>query len=194
MSRFGLKTPCGNCPLRADIPVYLRPDRVSELVDSMRTGWLLPCHKTTVDGEEDEDGFTDRIATEKSLFCAGQLIVMEKENFSHQMVRIGERIGSYDAKAMNMDAPVYDSLAAWAKAARGDTAEDEREHCGVVGDDCEDPPGYSFGGNAVASADEPMCDPACCCGYCGNVMCDSCIGEPDDDGWLRCIHCAEESS
>jgi hypothetical protein len=190
VSNFGLRTPCGNCPLRTDIEVYLRPERVSELVESMRNGYLLPCHKTTVDSDED-DG--ERVATKDSMFCAGQLITMEKEGFSHQMVRIGERIGAYDLTKMNLDAPVYPSLAAWARAARGDDEEGEYEHCDVVSDECEDPPGFMFGGNAVASADAPACPADHTCGYCGKVMCEPCTGEPDDDGTLRCIYCTEES-
>lgn len=96
--------PCDNCPFRNDIPAFLTGERVHEIVYS---NGEFACHKTTVDSEDEEEG---RIETEKSQHCAGLLILLEKEDRPHQMMRICERLGLYDRSKLKMDAPVYDSI------------------------------------------------------------------------------------
>lgn len=65
------------------------------------------CHKTCKI-EEDEDGFggTFVARNENTPHCAGALIFLEKQNAPHQMMRICERLGFYDASKLNMDAKV----------------------------------------------------------------------------------------
>lgn len=96
-------SPCDNCPFRKDKPFPLPADRVEEIRDGLERG-EFPCHKTTVDTE---DG--DRQETDKSLHCAGALILLEKLEQPSQMMRICERIGLYDRTKLKMDAPVYDT-------------------------------------------------------------------------------------
>ncbi|KZX80561.1 hypothetical protein A3715_17080 [Oleiphilus sp. HI0009] len=63
------------------------------------------CHKT-VDYSDESEG---RVK-EKSEHCAELLIMQEKMKAPNQTTRIAERLGLYDHKKLNMDAPVYDSV------------------------------------------------------------------------------------
>jgi hypothetical protein len=105
--KYDKTTPCDNCPFRSDKPFPLAPGRVLEIEQSLVRG-DFPCHKTTVE-TEDEQGFSEREATDKSQHCAGALILLEKLQSPSQMMRICERIGLYDARKLDMSAPVYDS-------------------------------------------------------------------------------------
>jgi hypothetical protein len=102
-----LKRPCANCPFRADIPPYLRGGRVREIERGARAGHDFHCHRTIKYDTEDGRG---RV-TADSERCAGFAIVLEKEGLTTQMMRIEERIGTYDPGANDMGAPVYDSFA-----------------------------------------------------------------------------------
>lgn len=42
--------------------------------------------------------------------CAGALILLEKLDRPSQMMRISERIGMYDRRKLDMDAPVFDTF------------------------------------------------------------------------------------
>lgn len=98
-------SPCDNCPFRKDKPFPLPAERVQEIRDGLQRG-AFACHKTTVDSDDD-DG--QRVDTDKSLHCAGALILLEKTKQPSQMMRICERLGFYDHTKLKMDAPVYDS-------------------------------------------------------------------------------------
>lgn len=111
-----MTTPCKECPFRNDIRPYLTVPRVIEIAASLEADGSFPCHKTTVDVEDDEDGEGRRIATADSEHCAGAMIVLEKMERPNQIMRIMERIGGYDRRKLNMDAPVYDSLEDWIAA------------------------------------------------------------------------------
>lgn len=200
---FKLKRPCPRCPFRSDIDKYLRPERVAEIADSLYGGAEFPCHETT-EHFEGPDGWEERVAVPTSAFCAGALITMEREGFSNQMVRIGERLGMFNVDDLIMDSPVYDSLEEWVASFRDDsitiTHDDgttevmEMEHCGVVTEACEDPPGYSAGGGVALSTEPPTCHPIDdCCTFCGSTMCGACRAEEDtEDGDPQCRYCAEE--
>jgi len=71
------------------------------------------CHKTTVC--DDEGKYTPG---PDSQHCAGALIFLEKQDAPHQMMRICERLGIYDRRKLDMDAPVFGSLAEVRKADR----------------------------------------------------------------------------
>jgi hypothetical protein len=99
--KYELKRPCPKCPCRTDIKPYLRPGRVAEL-----GGGEFACHCTTAPSADGEE----MVETKDSQHCAGMLIMLEKMEQPHQMMRICERIGLYDPSQLDMDAPVYDSL------------------------------------------------------------------------------------
>ncbi len=106
--KYEKTTPCENCPFRSDVRPYLKKARVLEIERGLVRG-DFPCHKTTVP-TEGEDGEGDLRATENSQHCAGALIILEKMERPSQMMRICERLGLYDARKLNMAAPVYDSF------------------------------------------------------------------------------------
>lgn len=104
--KYTKTSPCDNCPFRSDKPFLLGRGRVREIQAALQRG-DFPCHKTTVDCEDDEG--CNRVSTEKSLHCAGALILLEKIEEPSQMMRICERLGLYDRTKLNIGAPVYDS-------------------------------------------------------------------------------------
>lgn len=83
---------------------------------------MFPCHKTVDYSEEDENGGDGRV-TGDSKFCAGALLLMEKEwsddgragAMENQMVRICTRIGSppLDLDALDHTAPGFADLESW---------------------------------------------------------------------------------
>lgn len=98
---YNLKKPCSNCPFRRDSFFPLQPDRVLEIVDD---NVEFACHKTV------DYSSGDGAIKKKSEHCAGLLIMLEKMEQPHQMMRICERIGLYKADELEMDSPVYDSV------------------------------------------------------------------------------------
>jgi len=102
--KYELKTPCSNCPFRSDVKPYIHPERVEEII-----GQEFSCHKTTTCKEQDNNH-------PAAQHCAGSLILHEKMDQPHQMMRICERIGLYDRTKLNMDAPVYDDAEAMIEA------------------------------------------------------------------------------
>lgn len=123
---YTLKSPCANCPFRADKPFYLGAERAEEIADSLRDGSSFYCHKTIAygdesdereneceDEDEDEKNLGQGEITSRSRMCAGALITLEREDSPNQIMRIAERLGLYDRSALDMDAPVYGSLDEW---------------------------------------------------------------------------------
>lgn len=112
---YGMKTPCDNCPFRKEGGIRLHPRRAKEIA----TGdGEFPCHKTTVEDTASEDG--GLVATDNSAFCAGFLIFREKLDHPNQMMRVCERLGMYDARALMENNPavpeVFDSMEELAEA------------------------------------------------------------------------------
>lgn len=106
---FTLTKPCGNCPFRNDISFHLTVERAEEIAHAVTSlDQTFACHKTTREGAEDDDGWSEMEATEKSQHCAGVLIMLEKMEQPNQMMRIAERLGMYDRTKLDMDAPVFD--------------------------------------------------------------------------------------
>lgn len=96
--RFDLTTPCAQCPFRSDVRPYIKAERVEEILIGNQS---FACHKTL-----DKD---HRIHA-NSQHCAGVLIILEREERPHQMMRIAERLGFYDLTKLRMSAPVYASI------------------------------------------------------------------------------------
>ena len=99
--KFDLKTPCENCPFRHDVKPYITTNRAIEIGEAILNGQTFTCHKHTHSlGYEGKD----------EQHCAGATIILEKEEMPNQMMRWMERIGMYDMRKVNMEAPVYDSV------------------------------------------------------------------------------------
>ena len=114
MTNFNLVRPCGDCPFRSDKPFYLGASRRKEIAASITTGdQTFQCHQTThLDGEHfDDEGYYHAEGDEEH--CGGALVFLEKLDQPNQMMRIAERIGLYDRRALDMDAPVYDTAQAF---------------------------------------------------------------------------------
>jgi hypothetical protein len=94
-----MTSPCDQCPFLAT-PQMKRGFTLARLKDFARN--QFPCHKTA-DSDNEESEFR---ATEKSIHCAGALIFNEKRGYANQMMRICERLGTYDASKLNMEANV----------------------------------------------------------------------------------------
>ena len=98
------------CPFRTDcVKGWLGERRAQEIADSITTlQQSFPCHKTIEYGDDDHGNETHGL--ENSHHCAGSLILLEKIEQPGQMMRIGERLGFYDRHALDMTAPVFDSV------------------------------------------------------------------------------------
>lgn len=110
---FDMTNPCAECPFRNDRPGYITPERAREIMrgitDLQQT---FTCHKTTVESDtddSDEDGQGDMIDGPNPQHCAGALILLEKLEQPNQMMRIAERLGMYDRRKLNMNAPVVNT-------------------------------------------------------------------------------------
>lgn len=111
---FALVGPCAHCPFRCDRPGFLSQERATRIVEELESGSTFPCHKTI---EYDGDGAGERTA--KTAFCAGALIILEKQEAPNQAMRMGERLGLYDPSALRMDAPVHDDFDEFIDAQEG---------------------------------------------------------------------------
>jgi hypothetical protein len=114
--QFTMTAPCGKCPFRTDIEPFLRPARVKEIIRTLldQQG-TFQCHNTVDYSKTDENGEVDSIvaaSSDKAQHCAGAMILLEHMNRPNQMMRICERIGQYDRRKLDMDAPVYTSAMA----------------------------------------------------------------------------------
>lgn len=113
---FNMTKPCDNCPFRADRPFPLSMGRVREILIAITAQQeTFACHKT-VDYGDDEPRQDDQ-----TEHCAGALILLDRMNRPNQLMRWMERIGLYDRRKLDMDAPVY------ASASEMITAFDERD-------------------------------------------------------------------
>lgn len=94
--QYTMTTPCAECPFLIGSGFTYR--RLTEFASGE-----FPCHKACDVSEETGD-FVER--NDKTPHCAGALIFLEKQNTSHQMMRICERLGLYDWRALDMNAPI----------------------------------------------------------------------------------------
>ncbi len=92
---FDMKKPCKDCPFipGSSTNRTLNPGRLESIVGTLRDGGSFQCHKT--------------IEIEiKDQHCAGALIFLEREQRPNQLMRIAERLGLYDYKALDMNATI----------------------------------------------------------------------------------------
>lgn len=177
---YDLIRPCPHCPFRIDGEGYLRPERAQEIATSLAQGAEFACHQTTEDDPHDE---SERIAVEKSQFCAGALIALEKSGVANQAMRIAERLNIYNPSKLDMDAPVGTLLDFQARHT-GD--EPESDPCHVSGYDCEAPAGYLEDGVVVRNVVEIEIGQ---CDECYEPTCENC-GELRGERFL-CNECLE---
>lgn len=176
--------PCGKCPFRRDVPIYLRLERRREIVHSvMVEGADFHCHQT-VDYSEDGDGDPHGASV-----CAGAAKMIEAAGGSTQMTRIAENLGMYDptrdrgAAVWTVDE--FMSLAEGSVDGAIEVEDDlaEIETCSVVGDRCLAPAGWGgVGGGAIRGTE--AADGRCV--ECDEPVCSNCM---NDDG--VCDYCAE---
>jgi hypothetical protein len=116
--KMDMTKPCDTCPFRTDKPFYLNPERAEEIANGLLNNVTFSCHKT-VDyskGDDDEYGECEHIRDAEEQHCAGALIVLERLNRPHQLMRIYERLGGYDRTKLDMESPVYDTFEDWIDA------------------------------------------------------------------------------
>lgn len=96
--KFDLKKPCKDCPFikGSATNTTLAEGRLEGIVDDIRAGMTFTCHKTLEKRQSEQQ------------HCGGALIFLEKENNPNQMMRIAERFGLYNRKALHMDADLVD--------------------------------------------------------------------------------------
>lgn len=111
--KMTLTKPCPKCPFRTDIKPFLTTGRAREICRELLQGQAtFACHQTT---KFDDDG--EYLGhSEKEQHCAGALIFLELQNRPNQLMRIYERIRSYDRRKLKMDSPVFKSATAMVKA------------------------------------------------------------------------------
>jgi hypothetical protein len=98
--KYNMTTPCDACPFLKKMRRGFTVKRLTAFASGE-----FPCHKTAAE-EEDEDGSVSYVATRASQHCAGALLFNERRGRPHQMMRICERLGLYDASKLNMKADV----------------------------------------------------------------------------------------
>lgn len=100
---YSMTTPCDQCPF-LNTPNMKRGFSMRRLFEFANAEF--PCHKTARVDEDGEDPTGDFLATKDSAHCAGALIFNQKRRGPHQMARISERLGLYDSRKLNMEAPI----------------------------------------------------------------------------------------
>lgn len=98
--QFDLKRPCKDCPFRRDVPGYLRPGRMEEILASLDRG-TFPCHKTT--GADGRPEFAEHSV------CAGSLVFLQKSGTDSFIVRLAQGLKLYDPSGMDLESPVFDN-------------------------------------------------------------------------------------
>lgn len=179
--------PCGKCPFRSDVPIYLRKDRRAGIVESiLLNDEDFYCHQTTTYDEETEDMEVGR----DSKICAGAIKMIEQSHGSTNMMRVLERIGMYDAAQIGRGAEVWDQdeflgLPEGAVKVDGvvvdhetkaEVEPEEVETCNTVNEGCLAPAGYLGSGGGVVYGTEAADGE---CAGCGEGLCSNCA---DDEG------------
>ena len=99
---YTMREPCDACP-------FLKGSGFAWRSLVAHASGEFACHKTCDLNDKDDGSVFEPKQNGKSLHCAGALIFLEKQNNPHQMMRIVERLGMYDRRKLNMEAPVVNS-------------------------------------------------------------------------------------
>ena len=108
---YNMTEPCDACP-------YLIGSGFTFASLTRHASGEFACHKACK--LDDNDNYVPR--NDKTPHCAGALIFLEKQDRPHQMMRICERIGMYDRRKLNMNAPVGSKPADYRKQRRAKAA------------------------------------------------------------------------
>ncbi len=116
--KFDLKRPCKDCPF-LEGKDYLTRARAAEIARGITDGQAtFSCHKLNSFEDNEYTGETDVVEGENAQHCAGALILLERIERPNQLMRIMERIGVYDRRKLDMDAPVYETPEAFIRGHR----------------------------------------------------------------------------
>lgn len=107
---FDLKRPCKDCPFADPNTLFLSVERKEEIANSLQAGAHFMCHNT-FEWTDDED--ETPMYTPRSQFCAGAIILLEKEETPHQFLRIAERINQYHPDTLNHSLVPWETFDDW---------------------------------------------------------------------------------
>lgn len=95
--RFTLKQPCDDCPFLKEGGVRISRARAREIGNAMisSAGSTFACHKTTQDSFDDDGEYSHQSSEQH---CYGALVFAERNHNATQLMRIAERLGSYNAQ------------------------------------------------------------------------------------------------
>lgn len=118
---FNLKAPCKLCPFRSDCEQWrggLGERRAQEIATSLRNDGFFTCHKTIQPHDDDGEECEKRGLEDGNIYCAGALIMMEKEGIANdnRNIRIAKMLEIYPV--LRMDSSVFASceeFVAWRK-------------------------------------------------------------------------------
>lgn len=75
---YFMKKPCEHCPFRSDVKPFLHPERGADLAFLATNPYSsFPCHKTTVEDENSDEG--EMLCTENTKECAGFITLQINE-------------------------------------------------------------------------------------------------------------------
>lgn len=94
--QYTMHSPCDQCP-------FLIGSGFTWRSLMAHASGEFACHKAC-DVNDDTGNYEAR--SDKTPHCAGALIFLEKQDAPHQMMRICERLGLYDASKLNMEAGI----------------------------------------------------------------------------------------
>lgn len=109
--KFNLKKPCKDCPFRNDKPHqkgWLGEKRANDIYQNLLDGGNFPCHKTHDYADDSGSEFRHQ---DNHQFCAGALIMLEKENNTLQShaLRMAIRFDLYNPNDLDKSSPVFEN-------------------------------------------------------------------------------------
>ena len=105
--QFGLARPCKDCSFRSDITFYLQPARVVTILEGIfQDGETFTCHNAAY-GRWHRGTYRPH---QRDQHCAGALMLIRREDMSHRMTQIAERLGLYDPGKLDLSAPVFPTV------------------------------------------------------------------------------------
>jgi hypothetical protein len=108
--QFKIKRPCEHCPFRRDVHPFLDPRRAADLAETLRDdhSWFA-CHETV--------GIVRhrRIKKADQSQCAGSMMVLWREGRPNIAMRVAIHFKMLAIQDLAASAPVFDSLAEFAR-------------------------------------------------------------------------------